>query len=239
MDNLNLLRPEEPKSRALPQQQSYLLLAILIGYPLLSIAMNLAGPAAPAHVTSRINQIYLPSLFIQCLMLMIVGVVLGRTKTSFDEIGFGKKDISMSNAVAGIIFFMGAAMLIVIIKTAIEKSGYLPEKDIFYLLPITLPEKAIWLILSIGAAFAEEITFRGYAISRIKIISGNYWIAAVLSSMAFSLGHLYQGLSGVVLTFVYGLLFAGLYIARRSVFPCIVAHFLQDAMILLVFKGTG
>jgi membrane protease YdiL (CAAX protease family) len=239
MENLNLIQPETPKTRALPAPQSYLLLAILIGYPLLSIAMNLAGPASPAHVTSRINQIYLPSLFIQCLMLMIVWVVLGRTNTNFGEIGLGKKDINMSNVVAGIIFFMGAAMLIVIIKTAIEKSGYLPEKDIFYLLPITIPEKAIWILLSIGAAFAEEITFRGYAISRLKIISGNYWIGVVLSSMAFSLGHLYQGFAGVILTFVYGLLFAGLYVARRSIFPCIVAHFLQDAMILLVFKGTG
>ena len=144
----------------------------------------------------------------------------------------------MSNVYAGIIFFMGAALLIVVLKTAIERSGYLPENNIYYLLPITIPEKAIWFMLSLGAAFAEEITFRGYAISRLKIVTGTYWIGVVLSSAAFSLGHLYQGLAGVVLTFIYGLLFAGLFVARKSVFPCIVAHFMQDAMILLIFRGV-
>jgi membrane protease YdiL (CAAX protease family) len=48
------------------------------------------------------------------------------------------------------------------------------------------------------------------------------------------MGHLYQGVMGVIITFIYGMLFAGLYIARKSVFPCIVAHFLQDVLILFV-----
>jgi membrane protease YdiL (CAAX protease family) len=136
-----------------------------------------------------------------------------------------------------VIFFIGAWALIIVIKGAVERGGYLPEKDFLYLLPSTITERIVWFFLSLGAALSEEITFRGFAISRLKTLTGSLWIGAVLSSAAFSIGHLYQGITGVFLTFIYGMLFAGLYIARRSVFPCIIAHFLQDAVILIVFRG--
>ena len=239
MENAEQDKFDPAKPNVIPRVQVYLLLAILIGYPLLSIAMNLSGSTSPARISSRIDQIYLPSLLIQCMRLSIVWIVLRRSNSTFGDIGIGKEDFTASNLISGVIFFIGAGMVIIVLKTVVEKSGYFPEKDIFYLLPVTIAEKIIWIFLSLGAALAEEITFRGYALSRLKIISGNYWMGILLSSAAFSLGHLYQGLAGVVLTFVYGLLFAGLYVARRSVVPCVAAHFLQDALILLAFRGTG
>jgi membrane protease YdiL (CAAX protease family) len=226
-----------PPSKPLPRSQAYLLMAILLGYPILSIAMNLLKTTDQTKVVSRITQIYLPSIFIQILMITVIVIILHRTGAKLADIGLGKSDITWSNVLSGMIFFIGAWAVIMLIKGTIERSGYIPEKDFLYLLPKTLSEKTFWLFLSIGAAISEEITFRGYVISRLKLFSGFYWPGVILSSLAFSLGHLYQGLAGVVLTFIYGMLFAGLYVARGSVFPCIVAHFMQDAMILLAFRA--
>jgi membrane protease YdiL (CAAX protease family) len=223
---------EAQEIRILPSAQIYLLLFLLIGYPLLSVLMSLVNHPDATRVTSRISQIYLPSLVIQLIVLFLVVMILRRTTTPLAAIGLSKDDINWPNAVSALIFFVGAWTMILILRSAIMRSGYLPEKDFLYLLPHTRLEKGFWLALSIGAALSEEITFRGYLITRLRILTGRYWMGAVISSVAFSVGHLYQGLAGVLLTFVYGLLFSGLFMARKSIFPVIIAHFLQDALVL-------
>jgi membrane protease YdiL (CAAX protease family) len=216
-----------------PPIQLYLLLILLFGYPLLSIVLNMLGSTSPEAIVSKIKQVYLPVLFMQGVIFGAVWIVLRRSGDRFAGIGIDRKDINWSNTVAGLIFFVGAWTLMVIIKGSLAGSGYVPEKEFLHLLPATVAEGAIWILLSAGAALSEEIAFRGYVITRIRIISGSYWAGAILGSAAFSLGHLYQGLAGVLLTFIYGMLFSGLFIARKSVFPCIIAHFLQDSMILV------
>ena len=218
----------------LPAAQKVLLIFLLLGYPLLSILFNLFGTGETVEIESRMSQVYIPTFAIH--LIIWGGIWRGMKKSGggFTELGLGKKDITGSNLLSGIIFFVGAFALMIIIKSSIARSGYLPEKDFAYVLPVTLDEKLFWVMLSVSAALFEEICFRGFIISRLKILSGNYLIGALAGSLAFSLGHLYQGIAGVILTFIYGMLFAGLFIARKSVFPCIVAHFLQDVIILFV-----
>ena len=222
-----------------PPVQIYFLLILLLGYPSLSIVLNMLGSTSPEAITSKIKQVYLPVLFMQGVIFGAVWVVLRRSGGRFAGIGLGRKDINWSNTIAGLIFFVGAWSLMIIIKGSMARSGYLPEKEFLHLLPATATEGTIWILLSAGAALSEEIAFRGYVITRLRILSGSYWIGAILGSAAFSLGHLYQGFAGVLLTFIYGMLFSGLFIARKSVFPCIIAHFLQDSMILIAILATS
>jgi membrane protease YdiL (CAAX protease family) len=228
---------DTPARRNLPPAQKTLLIALLFGYPALSILMNLGSSADSSNLSSRINQVYLPSLTVQLLILAVILLVLWRTRAALSDIGLSRDDITWSNALSGVIFFVGAWTVIIVLRSAIQRSGYVPEKDFLYLLPRSVAEKIFWVVLSLGAAFSEEITFRGFIISRFRILTGRDWHGALLSSLVFGLGHLYQGPAGVILTFTYGIMFAGLYLARRSIFPCIVAHFLQDALILLAISA--
>lgn len=231
--------PGTTGKHSLPPVQFYFLLVLLLGYPALSIFLNIMGSTSPEAITSKIEQVYLPVLFMQGIVFVAVWAVLRRSGDRFHSIGLSRKDISWSNTIAGLIFFAGAWSLIIIIKISMARSGYLPEKEFLHLLPSTTTEGAIWILLSAGAALSEEIAFRGYLITRLKVLSGSYWTGALLGSAAFALGHLYQGSGGVLLTFIYGMLFSGLFIARKSVFPCIIAHFLQDSMILTAIMVTS
>jgi membrane protease YdiL (CAAX protease family) len=239
MQNQESIKNASPSSRPIPGAQYYLLLLILFGYPAISYLLNQYNPIEPEKVISKISQIYLPALITQLFMLLVVLTVARRSEKDYESLGLAKSDLTWSNALSGIIFFFGAWALIILIRGAVERSGYLPEKEFIFMLPVTITERIVWFFLSLGAALSEEITFRGFAVSRLKILTGGYFIAATLSSAAFSMGHLYQGVAGVFLTFIYGMLFAGLFVARRSVFPCIIAHFLQDAIILFVFPGPA
>ena len=224
----------------LPKIQLVFLLIVIIGYPGLSLLMGIIGKADPAEISSKITQVYLPTLFIQIILIGSLWWTLYRSRARFADIGLAREDINWSNVISAIIFFIGAWGLMIVIKSSIMRSGFIPETDFFRLMPATAVEGGLWALLSAGAALSEELIFRGFIITRLQRITGRFWIGAVLGSLAFSMGHLYQGLAGVLLTFLYGMLFAGLFAARRSVFPCIVAHFLQDIIVLgVLFVGQG
>jgi uncharacterized protein len=227
-------QPEIVKLKVpLPRSQKILLSILLIGYPILSALMNWMGSGDEKQIVSKITQIYLPSMAIQLLLLFVILYVVYLSGSKLTDIGLAREDVSWSNALSGMIFFIGAWTFILIIRGAVVQSGYIPEKEYLYLLPSTIAQKGVWILLSLTAAFSEEITFRGFILTRLKILTNSYWPGVILSSAAFSLGHLYQGAAGVLLTFIYGLLFAGLYVARGSIFPCVVAHFLQDVLIVI------
>jgi membrane protease YdiL (CAAX protease family) len=50
----------------------------------------------------------------------------------------------------------------------------------------------------------------------------------ILSSILFALGHGYEGTAGVLTIGFMGLIFALVYLSRRSLVAPIVMHFLQD-----------
>jgi len=97
------------------------------------------------------------------------------------------------------------------------------------------------LVLVGIVALAEETIFRGYLILRFKAVTANPTVAALLSAAIFSLGHGYEGSAGVVTVGVMGLVFAFLYMWRKSLVAPIVMHFLQDfiGIVLLPLLGKG
>jgi len=229
----NIENHDIPKSgQRVPKIQIAVLLILIFIYPGTSIVMGIINPPSPEAIESRIFQIYIPAIVLQLILITLVYLSLKRNHESFSAIGFGKEDFNISNALSGVLFFIGASLLMFIIKGAFTRSGYLPPEDIDYILPVTLAEKMLWIVLSLGAALSEELSFRGFIISRTKILTNKYLAGAIIGSLAFSMGHIYQGFSGVILTFIYGMLFAGLYITRRSLFPCVIAHFLQNIIVL-------
>jgi membrane protease YdiL (CAAX protease family) len=83
-------------------------------------------------------------------------------------------------------------------------------------------------VLVVVVAFAEEIIFRGYLLLRFRGLNLSPLLAALLSSAIFSLGHGYEGGSGVVTVGAMGFVLACVYIWRQSLVAPIVMHFLQD-----------
>jgi membrane protease YdiL (CAAX protease family) len=98
---------------------------------------------------------------------------------------------------------------------------------------------ATWTI----AAFGEELVYRGYLLNRFADLferSQAGWVIGVIASSAFfGLGHAYQGITGILETFLFGCVMAGLYLAgRRSLWLPIIAHGVYDTTaFMLIFLG--
>ena len=88
-------------------------------------------------------------------------------------------------------------------------------------------------------ALTEETIFRGYLILRLRTITGSPAAAALLSAAIFSLGHGYEGSAGVLTVGVMGLVFAFVYLWRRSLVAPIVMHFLQDFIGIVLLPWLG
>ena len=89
-------------------------------------------------------------------------------------------------------------------------------------------ELLLAFFLVVLVAIAEETIFRGYLLLRFRAINLSLPWAAVLSAVIFSLGHGYEGTSGVVTVGTMGLVFAVIYLWRQSLVAPMVMHFLQD-----------
>jgi membrane protease YdiL (CAAX protease family) len=99
------------------------------------------------------------------------------------------------------------------------------------------------LVVWTFAAFGEEISYRGYLLTRAADIGRRsavaYWIGIVLVSILFGYGHYYKGASGVIDSGVAGLIMGTAYmLAGRNLWASILAHgFIDTFGIIDAFFG--
>ena len=109
------------------------------------------------------------------------------------------------------------------------------------IMPATRKETWVYATLACTAGLSEEFLFRGFVFMTFARMAMNYeWpnaFAAILSSVWFSLAHLYQGKRGIITTFVVGMIFAAVRIWTGSLIPVVTAHIAIDLVAgLIVYK---
>ncbi|HET6145536.1 MAG TPA: CPBP family intramembrane glutamic endopeptidase [Candidatus Acidoferrales bacterium] len=96
------------------------------------------------------------------------------------------------------------------------------------IMPRTSKEKIFFSGLALTAGLSEEFLYRGFVYMAFYRMVVNYGpsdsIAGVLSSVWFSLAHLYQGKRGLITTFVVGSILVSVRIWTGSLIPVMIAH---------------
>ena len=162
-------------------------------------------------------------------------------KRSLPELGFGLE--TAAGFWIGLALTVVACGLLIIQAVALRRN---PKKlqamakqfeSVKEIIPHTDREAKEFVALSFTAGICEQIIYRGYLMLYITaaIAIEGMWPAALLSSLAFGLGHAYQGPKGVLKTGLFGLAMAGLYLLTGSIWLLIVLH----AVIDLGFGSIG
>ena len=101
-------------------------------------------------------------------------------------------------------------------------------KSVAALLPQTVFEISLWIVVSITAGFCEEIQSRGYLQQQFHAISGNIVIAVLGQGVVFGLMHSYQGWKQTVIIAVLGILYGALAAWRKNLRANMLAHAWSD-----------
>ncbi|WP_191621143.1 CPBP family intramembrane glutamic endopeptidase [Marinihelvus fidelis] len=97
------------------------------------------------------------------------------------------------------------------------------------LLPHTLRERRAFFGLSLTAGVVEELLWRGFLIGYLAYWMPA-WLAAIVATVLFGLGHAYQGLSGVPRVMLVGGFLAALYLLSGSLWLPMILHVAIDAI---------
>jgi len=103
------------------------------------------------------------------------------------------------------------------------------------------PRLAMWRLIAfcLFVGFYEELLFRGFVLTRLKVITG-YWAPAILiSSAVFALGHSYEGTTAVIQIFLVAVIFGAVFAWRGSIVGIGLAHAAMNAVNLTVLQRLG
>ncbi len=217
------------------------LFILLILWPALSFTFS-EDPTESLKILAEdpIFMIYLPTMAIQWIAFLLILITVRTERTGLSGLGF--TPLRFVYFLWAVAFLLVSAVILAAVSLILSAFGLGVRAEIGLMLPDTTAERIMWVLLSFTVAICEETAFRGYLMTRLRILgTSNSWISPVLiSSVVFGAGHTYQGAGGFILISAYGVLFALLYIRTGSIWPGIIAHFFQDVYAMFFpFQGTG
>lgn len=205
------------------------LFLLLIVYPVFSVAF--AGDPEDLKLLQNDTLLMLTlvgTIMIQWMMFLMLFVASYREQTLLR--GLGLTSFRAIHIAWAITFLLVANLILAGLAWVLAQWGMPMPGEIQFLIPQDTIGRFVWVLVSATAGFCEEIAFRGYLMTRLRILgkSKSWLMPVVVSSLTFGILHAYQSLPGVIILTVYGAMFALLYIRTRSLWPCIIAHFFQD-----------
>ena len=209
-------------------RHTLIVLAIIAAIALIGYRQMHAPPgaAAPAKSPSRLPT-YLAVIALQYGWVQLVRGGMRARGRSLGELTGGMPRTARAAAVDLLL----AAALYAAANGAIYAVRWLlhpPDANTSFLLPHTIPEKALWLLVSMAAGIGEEIVFRGYLQRQMHALTGSAAAAIILQAVLFGAAHAYQGLAAIALTGAYGLVLGIGARWRGNVLAAAVAHAATD-----------
>jgi membrane protease YdiL (CAAX protease family) len=99
---------------------------------------------------------------------------------------------------------------------------------VHFFMPANALERAWWIAVAFLAGVGEEITWRGVQAALVGVITGDFWIAALLCSISFGLTHIIQGWRSAALITVFALGFHTLVWLAGSLYVAMAVHVAYD-----------
>lgn len=211
------------------------LLSLLVLYPGSSLLFTDDPATMFKDLTQEMLLLMLVStIVIQWCVFLLIYVSSYREQTGLAGLGF-KRIRTLDFAWAGA-FLLTAIVIMTGLTWFLAQIGLPMPGEISLLIPTDPTGRVVWVAVSATAAICEETAFRGYLLTRLRMLGKfqSWVVPTIVSAVVFGACHSYQGLPGFIVITVYGVMLSLLYIRSGSIWPGIIAHFFQDFMALFV-----
>jgi membrane protease YdiL (CAAX protease family) len=227
-------------SRPVPIASKSHLIAILLilfgiaaaGFLAQHHAANSAGPAGQLAKHSEAIHIYVVALLMDWALFYYCYAGVRRSGGTLASLSADRwtsaKDVLTDVAIAIPFWALweGVAYGIHYLLDLLNRTG--TAATVSSLLPKSLLEIGLWILVCLTAGFCEEIAFRGYLQKQFHAFTGSIAVAVVLQAIVFGITHGYQGWKNVVVITAIGLLYGALAAWRRNLRVNMISHAWSD-----------
>jgi len=229
------MTPDPALARTWPAIALAILVAIV--YPLLGLRryrkLELLPDPLPAGMRTKFYRNIIVS---QWTLVGLAALVLytGRTGARGQLAILGQtfgRDLSLTLGVAAILVVSFAVLSSITLRQLRRATAdQLPShaRRAGRILPRTRAERLWFVGVALTAGICEEILYRGYLPWFVWGLTGSLTLAFGLATLAFALGHAYQGRGGVIVTGVLGVFLSAVVVLTRSLVPGQILHVLVD-----------
>lgn len=169
------------------------------------------------------------------LVALLLSYVRWVERRPLESIGFRKPGAwgIVVGIAAGIVLLAALAGIYIVLLPALH---FKEDPQVTQVMSQIFAKPNWWrLTLILRGAIAEEILFRGYAIERLRELTGGLSVAGILSCAVFALEHVgVWGWGHLLIAGSAGLVLTSLYMWRRNLWVNMIAHFVPDAIGLLL-----
>lgn len=219
--------PPADRRAVAPVWHTLIFVVVLLGTSLLQATPRFA--AREAHLPSRIPT-YILTICYEFFLLGYVWLGVWLRKTTLRNLIGGRWARALDfwiDAGVAFVFWLVILGVLATLSWALHFNG---TEAAQFLLPQTVPEMILWVVLAVSAGFCEELIFRGYLQRQCLALTQNIAAAVILQGVIFGVAHAYQGARAIVVISVYGMLFGALAAIRKSLRPGMMQHATQDAV---------
>ena len=189
-------------------------------------------------VFKSMPQVFLQAFITAILVIICVTFLLRLSKEKYLDIGFIKDSLFKQikyGIVFGIVIFIVDTFVISPVLNALLSETSVQGIEMSKLFDNT---SYLLIFLFIGifkGGFSEEL-WRIFVLTRFEKMFGKTGliIALILSSIIFGIGHLYQGLSGLISISIIGLMYALVYLRKRSALEAVLAHSTENTISIIL-----
>jgi len=208
----------------------YFLLIIGVFIPYLSI--RTARVFARGTIEISRTKMWMKTIFIQFILLVVALIV---ARNNYIQL-FTRPKIKAGELLAAMLILLVAA------GTAVPRWHLASEerrRRLYKLVPQKASDLWIWLLISLVAGVCEEIIYRGITFSILYWWLGSWWLAAIISAIAFALAHWVQGWKSALTIFVLALSLQLLVWLSGTLYLAMAVHFIYDVVAGVIYWQLG
>jgi membrane protease YdiL (CAAX protease family) len=124
-------------------------------------------------------------------------------------------------------------------RRAVEHRTPIGARVLNLVMPANAVERAWWIVVAALAGVSEEITWRGVQLALLSNLTGHLWIAAMVCSISFGLGHFNQGWKSAAIIVCFALGFHALVWLSGSLYVAMAVHVAYDITAGITYGRLG
>lgn len=217
------------------------LAVLLVGYlvlvqPVVGSWSHRRFRRSPADPAARLGRYRRTTAIEWTLVALAVALVVAAPGLDLADVGLRRPRLSAYTVVGAVGLLLSVLLLAGLRRRVDQGVQVVAPVEVSALMPRTPAERRAFAGLAVTAGVCEEVLYRGVLLAvAVALLPGlTPWRLVAVSALAFAVAHTYQGVAGMLTSFVLGGSFAVLFLGSGSLLLPVLYHVLVDLRILVL-----